>query len=422
MKEDFLHYIWKFKKLPTSQLSTEEGENITLISIGTHNRNAGPDFLNAQLRIGEQHWAGNVEIHLKSSDWYLHNHEKDPAYNNVILHVVWEHDVEVFNQSNVAIPTLVLKDRVKEETLTTYQQFLHQKTGFINCEKSINTIDEFLRKRWLERLFFERLASKSAFIDQELEDATQDWEAVLFKMLMKNFGLKVNADAFHDIACHLPFSVVRKNKDNLFALEALLFGVSGLLEGESVDTYFTTLKKEYTYLKKKYQLTNSSVAVQFFKLRPSNFPTIRLSQIAALYHKESSLFQQLMQAKSPAALYELFQVSASTYWDTHYTFDKESKTQRKKKLTRNFIDLLIVNTVVPLKFCYAKSKGEDANEALLKLIEGVKKEENTIISSFENTGLLPSSALESQGLLQLYNNYCTKNKCLQCEIGVKLMG
>lgn len=421
MKEDFLHYIWKFKKFSTNNLKTESGETLEVISLGTHNLLAGPDFLNAQLRIDGQHWAGNVEIHEKSSFWYAHHHEKDEAYTNVILHVVWEHNTEVFSKNNSPIATLVLKNILQKETLISYQALINKSSSFVNCESEVTEIDSFFRNRWLERLYVERLNDKSKLILQKLKESKNDWEAVLYKMLLKNFGLKINGEAFFELSEELPFSILRKNRDSVLTVEALLFGVSNMLEVECADQYFIDLKEEYKYLESKYALKKSHLTPAYFKLRPYNFPTIRLSQIASLYNKEVNLFQQLVSCNELENYYTIFDVSASNYWEQHYTFGKETTSSKIKKLSKSFIDLLIVNTILPLKFCYLKATGEDASESIFLMIEKIKKEDNRIINSFDKIGFKTNTALGSQAQLQLYNNYCSKNKCLQCEIGVKLM-
>ncbi|MDG3583743.1 DUF2851 family protein [Galbibacter pacificus] len=257
MKEDFLHYIWKFKRLSPGKLVTETGESLQILLFGTHNKHTGSDFLNAKIKIAGQLWAGNVEPHIKSSHWYAHHHEKDAAYNNVILHVVWEHDVEVFNSGNGSIPTLALKGKIDSSTLAAYNNLLYRKKHFINCENQINTVDELFWERWLELLFFERLEQKAKLINAKLEHAKNDWEAVLFKMLCKNFGLKVNADAFLKIANAIPYTVIRKNSVYKEWLEALFYGKVLMLNENCTDAYFIKLKETYAYIKHKYKLAQA---------------------------------------------------------------------------------------------------------------------------------------------------------------------
>ncbi|HEU0126660.1 MAG TPA: DUF2851 family protein, partial [Flavobacterium sp.] len=283
MKEDFLHYLWKFKKFNTLNLKTAQGELITILKTGDYLELSGPDFFNAHIEIGNQKWAGNVEIHVKSSDWYLHNHENDPAYKNVILHVVWENDTAIFREDNSEIPVLVLKDYVGKEMVSNYAELISPKT-WISCEKQIKDIDNFVFKNWQERLFFERLERKSKFIYELLEETNQDWESVLFCLLAKNFGLNTNGTSFLQIAKSIPFSIIRKESFEHENLEALFFGTARLLEAEKEDVYFKDLKFRYFYLLHKYQLERTFVEpVQFFKHRPDNFPTIRLSQLASFY-------------------------------------------------------------------------------------------------------------------------------------------
>ncbi|WP_047544979.1 DUF2851 family protein [Psychroserpens sp. Hel_I_66] len=421
MQEDFLHYLWLHKKLDMLHLQTTQYERLEIVNVGQHNHNAGPDFFNGQVRIADQLWAGNIEIHIKSSDWFVHGHEQDAAYDNVILHVVFEHDTEIFRSDNSTIPTLELKSFIASEILDNYQKLFSSKNKWINCEQDFAEVDEFILKNWQERLYFERLERKSKTIENILKSSKNDWEAVLFKLLAKNFGLKVNGLAFESVANSVEFSVVRKSSSKIEQLEALLFGLAGLLEKESSTSYYETLKKEYQFLKQKFQLDNLGVSnVQFFRLRPPNFPTIRLSQLANLYHREPQLFSKVISAENLDAIYELFNIKTSGFWETHYTFDKTSK-QSTKKITKAFIDLLVINTILPLKFCYAKHKGASIDENILEIVSSLSSEKNTIIDGFNQLKPCSTSALQSQALIQLKIEYCDKNKCLQCAVGNALL-
>jgi hypothetical protein len=421
MQEDFLHYLWKHKKLFKETLQTTDEQSVQIIRVGRHNHNAGPDFFNSQIRIGEQLWAGTVEIHIKSSDWYLHNHEIDSAYDNVILHVVWEHDVDVFRSDNTAIPTLELQRIVSKDLYSYYQNLFSKQSRWINCENDINTVDDFLKDNWLERLYFERLERKSKTIEALLSTSKNDWEAVLFKMLAKNFGLKVNGDAFFSMSNSFDFGIFRKQQASFLSLESLLFGQAQLLNEDKEDVYFKTLQQEYEFIKHKFQLsTQGIVKPSFFRLRPPNFPTIRLSQLANLYFKEKSLFSKIIKTNTLEEMYELLNIETSLYWQTHYNFDKESKT-RKKVLTKSFIDLIIINTIVPLKFSYAKQSNDSNNEILQDMVSKLKPEKNSIVKRFGTLKLETKSALESQAVIQLKTEYCDKNKCLQCAIGSALL-
>ncbi len=421
MKEELLHYIWMYKLFYKTALYTSDNIEIQLISVGSLNTNAGPDFFNAKIKIAEQLWAGNVEIHLKSSDWYVHNHEEDSNYNNVILHVVWEDDVAVFNSDNSKIPTLELQQFVSKELLNNYQKLFSKPQKWINCENDISSVDGFIVNNWLERLYIERLESKAIIIEALLIDAKYNWEQVLFQLLAKNFGLKVNAEAFFDMAVSIDYSIFKKELQSQIRLESLLFGQLGMLKSDSQEPYFINLKKEYDYQVKKYKLnTVEKSSVQYFRLRPLNFPTIRISQLATLLNKQPKLFSKLMELKTPQEFYDVFEIATSEFWETHYTFDKASK-KRTKKLTKSFVDLLLINTIIPLKFVYLKYQDKLEVSQLLKLMKQLKPEKNSVINKYSALKLPVSNALETQALLELKNNYCTAQKCLKCAIGNELL-
>ncbi|MEL0456910.1 DUF2851 family protein [Flavobacteriaceae bacterium SZ-1-7] len=421
MREDFLHYIWKHKKFSTESLQTTASESISITSLGQHNLDSGPDFFNAQMKIGEQLWAGNVEIHVKSSDWFLHSHETDKTYDNVILHVVWEHDTDVFRKDNTPIPTLQLKGLIDTSILNNYEKLFSKKNKWINCENDFGDVNDFVLNNWLERLFFERLERKSKDIEALLIDSKNDWEAVFFKMLAKNFGLKVNGESFFSLANSIDFSIIRKTRPNQNSLEALLFGQAGFLDEDLEGAYFKKLKQEYMFLTQKFQLKNSQVLpIQFFRLRPSNFPTIRLSQLASLYQQHQNLFSKVVETNKLEDFYELFKVSTSKFWKNHYTFQKESKPS-EKRLSKSFIDLLLINTVIPVTFCYAKHQGKDIEDTILNLATSINSEKNNIVDAFNNLKKVSQSSFESQAFIQLKTTYCDTNKCLQCAIGNTLL-
>lgn len=417
MNEDFLHYVWKFQKFDASKFYTSSNEKLHIVNQGSHNFNSGPDFFNAQIELDNQLWAGNVEIHIKSSDWYAHGHEIDPAYDSVILHVVWVHDVEVFRKDGTVIPTFVIKEHIPTITLAHYQKLFSLEKKWINCENDFTSVSDFIIDNWLQRLYFERLQIKEKLILKELEHSNNHWESLLFRMLCKNFGLKVNGDSFFSVAKSMDFSVVKKSSQNLNDLEALLMGQASLLENEKEDSYYKTLKHNYDYIKHKFELDNTSViAPKYFRLRPPNFPTIRLSQLANLYVQEDSLFSKVILIENLEEFYKLFNISASNYWNTHYNFGVPS-TDRRKLVTKSFINLLIINTIIPIKFCYARQQGKDISELILKLASVIPSEENSVVKKFNSLKQVAKCGYESQALLQLKNEYCDKNKCLQCAIG-----
>ena len=420
MKEDFLHYIWQYKKFEFLNLKTFNGDLLTIINSGQYLQKAGPDFFNAQITINNQKWAGNIEIHIKSSDWYVHHHEKDENYDSVILHVVWENNAPIFRKDNSEIPVLELKNIVSKETLHNYLALLAPKS-WIYCEREIANIDEFVFGNWQERLFFERLERKSIPVQQLLMETENDWEAVLFCMLAKNFGLNTNGELFLKIAKSVPFVIIRKESSEVENLEALLFGRADLFPLNLEDTYSRDLKARFDYLTHKYQLSKIVIEpVQFFKHRPDNFPTIRLAQLAMLYNQQRNLFSQIITIKNLSEFYKLFAISISNYWQTHYQFDKESP-KKKKQLSKSFIDLLVINTIIPIQFAYAKSQGKEVSETIITLLQEVASEKNVIIQKFAGFGVKSKNAFETQSLLQLKNEYCNHSKCLQCAVGIQLL-
>ena len=421
MQEDFLHYVWQHKKMSLKSLKTIAQEPITLKAVGLANVNSGPDFFNAQLSIGTQMWAGNVEIHVKSSDWYVHHHETDAAYDNVILHVVWEHNMEIYRKDNTPIPTLELKNYVLPHTYKNYTTLLNQKQYWIPCEPNMKEVEEFTVNHWLERLYLERLEGKYKAIETQLVESKQNWEAVLFWQLAKNFGLKVNGDAFLSIAKSIDFSVIRKSQHEAHQMEALFFGQAGLLETEAQDIYVSELKNSYEFLKIKFSISNNGVLpVQFFRLRPPNFPTIRLAQLAALYSRSSNLFSNIIEAQSLDQLHAIFEGTTSKFWDTHYNFEKTSKST-PKTLTKSFMNLLIINTIIPIKFAYNKFNRQSNQEDVVAIMRKIPMEHNSIVDKFHTLYTFGKTALDSQALIQLKQNYCSKNKCLQCAIGSALL-
>jgi hypothetical protein len=420
MKEDFLHYIWLYKKLDFTNLKTTNGEVLTILNFGQYIQQAGPDFFNAQIVIDHQKWAGNIEIHIKSSDWYVHHHEKDDNYNNVILHVVWEHDTPIFRKDNSEIAVLELKKYVSKEELHKYKELTTQKS-WIFCKNQIKDIPDFVISNWQERLFFERLERKSNPIQQLLQETENDWEAVLFCMLAKNFGLNTNGEMFFKVAKSITFSLIRKEALEVMYLEALLFGQADMIPFQVEDNYPKELKSWYDYIVLKYKLKKPAITpIQFFKHRPDNFPTIRLAQLAMVFHLHKNLFSKIIEAKTIQEIYQIFNVSVSDYWKAHYNFDNASP-KKEKSLSKSFIDLLIINTIVPIQFAYANSLGKENAELLIDFLSNIPAEKNNIIDKFTKFGIKSKNAFQSQSLLQLKNEYCNNKKCLQCAFGLELL-
>ena len=421
IQEDFLHYLWKFQFFTHKKLKTFNGETIQIYKAGDHNKNSGPDFFNAKMLIADQLWAGNIEIHVKASDWYLHHHEEDSSYDNVIMHVVWEKDVDIYRENNSVIPTLELQSFTSQNLLFNYRKLLSKKSSYIHCENDISKVDKFVLNNWLEKLYIEKLIYKSDLISALLTQTNNDWEAVLFKLLAKNFGLKVNGEAFLNLANSFDYAVFRKVQNNLQKTEALLFGQAGLLQEDFQNGYFQDLKKEYQFLSLKYRLEPLyKNQFQFFRLRPNNFPTIRIAQLANLYLVHKNLFSKILNKKSLKDFYSIFSIGVSEFWKSHYNFNSVSK-RSFKFLTKPFIDLLLINTIVPLLFVYNKQSGKLNEEKLFDLIKQMKPEKNNIIREFDHLKINAKNSFETQALLHLKNEYCDKHLCLQCAVGNVLL-
>ena len=420
MKEDFLHFIWKHKLYQHDSLFTEEGEPIQIVHPGRHNTNAGPDFFDARIRIGETLWAGNIEIHVRASDWNKHGHQNDPVYRNTILHVVAISDLPVFNDLAASVPVLVVK---WPQWIEDNYEMLLKSHEWIGCASLLYQVDPFRIKFFLNGIVIERLKQKIDTISKMLSDTKEDWGETFYCMLARNFGLKENALPFEMVARSLPQSVLARHHDSLFQIEALLFGQAGLL-GEELfgDEYYLELRKEYRFLAVKYGLRPIAGHLwKFMRMHPGNFPTIRLAQFAALIHSSKGLFSAVIEANNLEDLQKLFMVKASDYWDSHYNFNKPS-VNRKKVFGNQIFSLIVINVVVPFYFLF----GESQNKLILKdraleILEQMPAENNSAMNRWAGAGVVAANALESQALLQLQHNYCEPRKCLDCTIGHKII-
>lgn len=421
MKEAFLAYVWKYQLFNTDNLQSLQKEAIKIISVGTENQHDGPDFFNAKIKIGTTTWAGNVEIHIQASDWYKHKHETDEAYQNIILHVVYEYDVPK-TDALFQLPTLVLQQRLLPNVYQNYLRLLG-KHHWIPCEKLIHKTREWTLYNWLDRLVIERLQQKIQPILTTLKNNKYSWETACYEYIAKGFGAKVNALPFQNLAKSLPIHILSKHKNQLFQLEALIFGQAGLLKASYQDDYPKRLYKEYTFLKSKFQLQPLVTHTwKFAKLRPSNFPTIRLAQFALLIHQSKNLFSKIIERPTLETYHELFEVSLSGYWKTHYVFDKLSTKERPKRMGKQAITTLIINTIVPLLFVYGKERGQtNLQQTAIELLQKLKSEKNSTIKKWQTIGIKAKTAADSQALLQLKNEYCLPKKCLTCSIGYGLI-
>jgi len=421
MTEDFLHFVWKFRLFDMIDLKTLEGEDLKIIETGEHNTHAGADFFNSKIKINKTLWAGNIEIHLNSDDWNKHNHQHDKAYNNVILHVVYETGNQVSTDSKNSIPVLELKGKIKRRIWNNYENLIQNK-NWIPCENQIKSVDVFTINNWLERILIERLERKTAEILQNLNLNKNNWEETFYRYLAKNFGYKINALPFEMLAKLLPNAIIAKHKNNLLQLEALLFGQAGMLEDTMDDEYYNILKKEYLFLKHKHNLKPIEGSLwKFLRLRPIGFPTIRIAQFAMLIHNSSHLFSKILEARSVKELERFFNMGTSEYWDTHYTFGNISN-EKVKYAGHDFVNNIIINTIVPFLFVYGKKKGIPKHcETALKLLELIPSEKNSIITKWGEIGVKSKSAFQSQSLLELKNSFCSQKKCLNCGIGNEIL-
>lgn len=411
MTERLFHFIWQFQYFNKSELRTSSGENLEIIKCGLLNNDQGPDFANAQILLGNTTWAGTIELHIKTSDWEKHGHERDKNYNTVILHVVWEDDESVNN-----IPVLELKDRVSNIMLDRYESLMHS-ASFIPCEKTITTVNELTWKSWKDRLLAERLLKKAAVVETFLNQNNFHWEETFWWLLARNFGIRVNGDAFEAMARSIPLNVLAKHKNQVQQLEALLFGQAGLLHNKMKDSYAKLLQREYQFLKKKYGLQSIFRAVHFLRMRPSNFPTIRLAQLAVLISQSAHLFSKIKEATGLQQVCDWFNVQANDYWHYHYRFDVESE-YKIKTLGKTMIDNIMINTIAPVLFAHGNYQDEKKymDKALLWL-EQTGAEVNRITSGFKEIGLEIRSAFDSQALIELKKEYCDQKRCLNCAVG-----
>lgn len=423
MREALLHYIWQFQYFSIHNLSTSEGERIHIYHQGFRNQHAGPDFSNARIRIGEIEWIGNVEIHINSSGWLDHKHDKDPAYENVILHVVWKEDKPIGRIDQSKVPTLELHQRVDLSLMDRYNRLmLNPET--IPCSASVSKINSITRISMMEKALLSRLESKSGQIYKILESNNNDWEETCYQLLCKNFGFKVNGDAFYNLALTLPYKFIMKHADNQLQIEALIFGQAGLLDEDHEDTYLKLLQREYKLLSNKFGIREkklNKVQLRFLRLRPANFPTIRLAQLACLLFREQNIFSKFINIESYKDLFKLLKTTQSEYWLHHYLFNRyiEDKIPGLGKMS---IDNIIINTVVPLMVAYGRSRDEQhVVDKAVMILQRTESENNIVIKGWRSLGFRSTSAFDSQGLLEMHNNYCLRRKCLDCTIGASLI-
>ena len=420
MSEDFLYYLWKFRLYKPEIYTTQDGQYLEIIHPGIKNNDAGPDFFNAKIKIGNTLWAGNVEIHKKSSDWNRHGHQNDPAYNNVILHVVAEYDTQILNSSGLKVTTWQMP--IEAWHIDNYNNLISNSQK-IACSSRINLISSMEMSSWIERMAIEKLEDKISHIKNLLSQCKNDWDEVFYVLTARCFGFSVNGDAFEQLARQTSWKIILKNRDKIESLEAIFMGQAGFLSDyKGQDEYIKKLEQEYQFLRKKYDLTPLSSSLwKFLRLRPSNFPTVRLMQFAKLLHQNSFSFSCLSQETDFENIYKLLMITPSQYWETHFRPDVESP-KTDKRLGKSSAELIIINTLIPILFAYGKLRGDDDlfNKAL-EWFQTMLPEKNSIISEWKKTGITAENAMQSQALIYLTKNYCQVKKCLHCAIGHAVM-
>lgn len=419
MQEKLLQFIWQHSLYNPANLETTDGEPLTVIHPGRYNTNAGPDFLEAKIRVGNTMLAGHVELHVNTSDWLKHGHQHDDAYKNIILHVVHSNDAPKVADH---IPVLELRKHIPAAVLSGYAS-LENTPERIPCSRQLHTVKDITKESWLSRLLAERWEEKLQTWHELLEQSAGDWRSLMYWRTAANFGFKVNATPFLLLAQSLPLNTLAKHRENLLQVEALLFGQAGMLNGTFNDDYPKALKKEYDYLKVKYKLEPIPAHLwKFLRLRPANFPTIRIAQFAALVHRSLHLFSQIIEVYTVKEIEPLIDVTASAYWDDHYTFDEQADIASKKHLGRSSVLNIIINTIAPIQFLYAGEQGSSKQQdKALQLLDSVPAEKNNIINQWQGIGWKPANASQAQAMIQLYNNYCAHKRCLECSIGLSIL-
>jgi hypothetical protein len=422
LKEELLQFIWKYQLFDKSKLSTQGGEELEIISQGILNTDSGPDFSNSRIRVGNTFWAGNIEIHTYTSGWFLHKHHLDKAYQSTILHVVFENDLDTPTLSSIQIPHLVLKGRLDERLLKKYENIILSHL-WIPCLENLHQVSGMTIRLWLERMLIERIEKRHLKIIETLRQNANNWPESLHQLLARNFGILANADAFERLARITPLNLLLWHNENIFQLEALLFGQSGMLEKKFCDDYPKKLQEEYRFLRNKYQLSPMEASEwKFARMRPSGFPTLRISQYADWIHKYANHFTKIFEVKGIKELYNYFQVSASTYWDTHFSFDSEPHKSCIKVLGKSSLNNILTNTVLPFTFSYGKENNLKAQqERAIRFFEQLPPEKNSITLKWDQLGFPNESASDSQALIQLKKHYCDARKCLECSIGVSIL-
>ena len=418
MREEFIHFIWLYRLFDHTNLVTDEFEPLQIIYPGNHNFDSGPDFSNARIRIGDKLWAGNVEIHIRTSDWFNHNHHLDPAYNNVILHVVYDNDLRLSNSQKVlTLPTLKLKGRIDLNKYLHWQKLINR-PDWIPCKSQFNKVPEIIKLQAIEWMAIERLERKTLRVDNLLERSKGNWETTLLLLLTRSLGAKTNSEAFEVLAGLVPLNLIKKLKGKTCQIEALVFGLSGLLLNAPEDDYTNELKKEYDFLKRKYNLTEMQAAHwKFMRMRPANFPTLRLAQLARILNDWEQLTKLLFYTSRSKKFDKILQQAINPYWEIHYRFGKKSEV-KASKMGKTMVNNIVINAVVPFLYAYGKAHANaEIKESAVTVLQQTPAEKNNIIKGWKALNVESQNAFETQGLIELKNQFCAFKKCLTCKIG-----
>ncbi len=419
MSEEFLHFIWQYKYYNAISLKTLTGESVEVIHPGEPNMHAGPDFFNAKVKIDGTLWAGNVEVHISSSDWYVHEHHTDKFYDNVVLHAVYIADDTTYRSNGQPIP--ICKLDFSPKIWDDYKDLKNNKNWLL-CADKLSQVSSFEFGMWMHRMLIEKFEKKAGEITRVLTQTINNWDETFYRMLFRSFGFGVNGEPFEMLSQSLPLGIVRKYIDSPFIIESLLFGQAGFLNGEEGDEYWHRLKNEYLFFKQKHQLQEIPGHLwKFLRLRPSNFPTIRISQLANLLCNIKGSFGRFMNTSSINDIVDLLKIETSGYWENHYRFGCQSG-KKVKLLGGASRNLIVINTILPVLFCYARFKGDDGTEErVLDWLAELKPESNAILKEWKKCKKTVKNAADSQSLIYLSNNYCKKRKCLHCSIGHKVL-
>ncbi|MDB4173709.1 DUF2851 family protein [Bacteroidia bacterium] len=418
-KEDLLQFIWEHQLYDTQNITTNSGQHIQVINQGFLNRSNGPNFENAKIIIDDTTHCGSVEIHIDGKDWNHHAHHQDKAFNNVVLHVCYSILTDVVREDGTSVPSLAIGDRINNAALLKYDRLMKNK-AYIPCENQVHTLSDFDKNMWLDRMIVERLESRCAAFDTYLTHSKGDWNHAFFTALVRSFGMPANTEAFEELANMVTYDIIQKHHKSLFQLEALFFGAAGLLRDEIADNYYVGLQKEWGFLSQKYGLSSSHTLLKTGRMRPMNLPTVKIAQLAAFFHHVPLFIQKVLDLPAVDEVKRKLTFMPSDYWETHYTFKKSSE-KKTKGISTGFVNHLFLNAIIPFVFFYEKNKKDGATDKSLAYLQSITSEKNTIITQWKTIGMDSKNALTSQALLHLYKTYCKSQRCLQCNLGKKLL-